>query len=317
MTYSIIDRMQLKQTIIAWMKSNKLSLVLIVLILILLGKNEQFFQLNKSSSVELAYPSQINRMDGNAGAITGMGKSLAQDSFMPPQPIQNDIVPTLGKDRLIIKDTELSLIVKNVSTTLSSVSNYVESIGGFMIDSSMSQPEESGNGRLSVRVPIEKREEALTFIRSQGLRVVNESVYGKDVTDQYEDLQLKIATYQKTKQKFSELFDQSKEISDLLNIQREMISIQSQIDALIGQQQYLEQTSKLSKITIYLSTDELALPYAPSDPWRADVIFKLATRSLIGKVRSLASGVIWIVVYSVLWIPLLIVFFIMRKKLNR
>ncbi len=72
----------------------------------------------------------------------------------------------------------------------------------------------------------------------------------------------------------------------------------------------------MAKVTIYLSTDEMALPYAPSNAWRPAVIFKLAVRSLIGSLRSLASVLIWIVVYSVIWLPILIAILLLRKKIK-
>ena len=111
--------------------------------------------------------------------------------------------------------------------------------------------------------------------------------------------------------------DRAAEISDLIKIQKELINLQSQIDSLIGQKLYLEKSAELSKITLYLSTDELSLPYSPSEPWRPTVIFKLAIRSLIANLRSVASTTIWIAVYSVIWIPaLLIILFVWKKYLK-
>jgi hypothetical protein len=111
--------------------------------------------------------------------------------------------------------------------------------------------------------------------------------------------------------------DQAKLVPDLLSVQRELINLQSQIDSLKGQQKYFEQSAKLSKITIYLSTDELALPYAPDNSWRPAVVFKEAVRSLIYNLRSLANLIIWLVVYSPIIIVGLLAFFFLRHKLPK
>jgi len=53
---------------------------------------------------------------------------------------------------------------------------------------------------------------------------------------------------------------------------------------------YFEQSAKLTKITVYLSTDELSLPYAPTNQWRPLVIVKEAFRSLISTSVVLAHS---------------------------
>jgi len=73
----------------------------------------------------------------------------------------------------------------------------------------------------------------------------------------------------------------------------------------------------MSLVTVYLSTDEYTLPYAPSEPWRPDVIFKTAVRSLIGNLRGIASTAIWLVVYSVIWVPVLILVLYIRGRKKR
>ncbi|PJE66634.1 hypothetical protein COU93_03235, partial [Candidatus Shapirobacteria bacterium CG10_big_fil_rev_8_21_14_0_10_36_6] len=87
------------------------------------------------------------------------------------------------------------------------------------------------------------------------------------------------------------------------------------INSVKGQQKYFEQSAKLSKITIYLSTDDLALPYAPTNEWRPAVVFKEAVRSLINNIRGLGNILIWVVVFSPLWIPAIFVIRFAKKKL--
>jgi len=104
-------------------------------------------------------------------------------------------------------------------------------------------------------------------------------------------------------------------VTDLMTVQRELINLQSQIDSLKGQQKYLEQSAKLTKITIYLSTDELSLPYAPTNEWRPTVIFKEAVRSLLTFLRGIAGFLIWLVVYSPIIAPVIgIIWFVRRRR---
>lgn len=144
--------------------------------------------------------------------------------------------------------------------------------------------------------------------------MVSEHLDGQDVSDQYVDIQKRIIILEKTLSQFEDLRDKSQEISDLTSLTREILNIQSQIDSYKGQQESLEKNAEFTKITAYLSTDEIALPYQPDDNFRPNVIFKLAVRSLMGSFREVLSGLIWLGVYGVLWIPVLLFGVILYRR---
>ena len=146
------------------------------------------------------------------------------------------------------------------------------------------------------------------------VKVGSKNLNGTDVTDQYVDNEARLATLEKTKTKFEEILASAIRVQDILEVQRELINLQSQIDAVIGQQKYYEQSAAMARLTVYLSTDEFALPYSPSESWRPEVIFKQAIRSLITHVRKLGTALIWLAVYSPVWLIGLLLIRFLRKK---
>ena len=298
----------LMKTIIEWLKKNKLTVVLILAVGYLL------LQQNSGPITPLSLNQQRfggEMMEGAVlpkagGGITGMMSSIL--------PSDSETPPTSGQDRLVIRETTLSMVVKDVAESLKTIRQKTESLDGYMVNSHLSKPEESASGTITVRVPEEKLIEALEAFRRAGLRVVDENVSGRDVTDQYVDLEARLATLNKTKTKFEEILDRATQVQDLLTVQRELVNLQQQIDSVKGQQQYLSQSAKLSKITVYLSTDEFSLPYSPADPWRPNVVFKLAVRSLVSALRGIGTAAIWIGVYSPIWAPILAVIWIVKKR---
>jgi len=217
------------------------------------------------------------------------------------------------KDRLVIRNSTLSLLVKNVKNAQQAILRKAENLGGYMVDSRIESPEGIDSANITIRVPETKLDSMLEFIRDQGVRVVTENLVGHDVTDEYVDIEAHQMTLQKTQKKFEEILDKATKVQDILQVQREIINLQTQIDNLVGQKQYLEKSSQTAKITIYISTDEYSLPYAPPQPWRPGVVFKTAIRSLVLALRNIGSLVIWIVVFSVVWLPALIIFLIVKK----
>lgn len=236
-------------------------------------------------------------------ADVALGAPMMAKSIGIGLPSYNQLAPSTSADRLVVTDTNLSLVVKQAGEAVEAVKRIAGSAGGFMVDSYLSSPQENASGNITIRVPSKSLDQVLAAIRVVGLRVTNERVVGTDVTDQYEDLGARLVVLEQTKRKFEEIMDRATQVQDILNVQREIISVQSQIDSLKGRQQYLAKTAELAKVTVYVSTDEYSLPYAPSEPWRPDVVFKLAVRSLVTNLRNLGSVVIWLIVYAVVWVP--------------
>lgn len=299
--------------LLSWLKSHKLSVVLIFAIVYLLWGQNYPSPIRSSLSKQQRFGGEM--MADVTLPKSGGGAADMMRSILPPD---SETPPTSGQDRLVIRETTLSMVVKDVSESIKTIQQKTEDLDGYMVNSHLSKPEESASGAITVRVPEEKLSDALDAFRRAGLRVVDENVSGRDVTDQYVDLEARLATLNKTKTKFEEILDKAIQVQDILTVQRELVNLQSQIDSVKGQQQYLSQSAKLSKITVYLSTDEFSLPYSPADPWRPNVVFKLAVRSLVSNLRNIGSALIWITVYSPLWVPILIVvFFVKRKKAIR
>jgi len=257
--------------------------------------------------------------NGMSDGVLSAPSSLRTKSIMPGMPAPmpySPIAPTDQQDRLVITDTSLSLVVKNVKDVLGKIQELAKQQSGFLIDSNLSKPEEGGTGTISIRVPTEKINETLEALRGLSVKVVSEHVSGSDVTDQYVDLDARLAVLQQTKTKFEEILTKATEVEEMLQVQQQLISLQDQIDAIKGQQQYLEKSAALSRITIYLSTDELALPYSPDNAWRPGVVFKQAVRSLAGFLRDLGSLLIWVGVFAVIWVPVLVAI-LLGKRLRR
>lgn len=242
------------------------------------------------------------------------GSSKTALREIAPLPLVPESPPTTQTDRLVVQESNLSLVVKNVRESVDKIVDQAKSVGGYMVSSSLSQPEEAPYANVVVRVPSKNLKLVLEYFRSLAVKVSSENLYGYDVTDEYTDIEARLATLNKTKAKFEEIMNKAEKIQDILEVQRQLISLQDQIDSLKGRQQYLEKTAELAKITLYLSTDEFSLPYAPAAPFRPAVIFKYAIRSLVGTLRSGVKLLIWVVVYSVIWLPILLIAWFLSKR---
>jgi len=295
-----------------WIKKNKLTTVLIAVIAFLLFKNSFI----GFSGVGGLREEEVMRMpayeEDSFAEYEAPSLGYGKGGIVPPP--GGGYAPVETEDRLVVEESSMSLVVSKVQETADKVVDKAKQVGGFMVSSSLTHPEEAPFATVVIRVPTEKFRDTLAYFRTLAVKVSSEKILGTDVTDQYTDVQARLATLEKTKAKFESIMDQAVKIQDVLQVQRELINLQSQIDSLKGREKYLEQTAKLAKITVYLSSDEFALPYTPAQPFRPSVIFKMAVRSLILTLRGLASRLIWIAVYSVIWLPILLIILFIKKR---
>lgn len=291
-----------------WVRNNKLTAVLVLIVGYFLFRNllGGIFGVSRDLSYNRSYaPATAEITLDSAG---GFGR-ISPPSF-------EGVADVAPDERLVIQNSNLSLLVSDVRETGDSIVKYAESMGGFMVNSSYNRPEGSAYGTITVRIPSTDLQKSLEFLRGLAIKVTNENLQGRDVTAQYVDIEARLATLQKTKSKFEEILDSATQVSDILTVNQNIINIQNQIDNLVGQREALEKNAKLTKITVYLSTDELSLPYTPDKKFRPGVIFKLATRSMLGSLNTVGSWAIWLVVYSVIWVPALVIFMGIKKYLR-
>lgn len=299
--------------LISWIKANKIATVLIVLVGYLIVKNLSSpypIPISKTARTlvpQVGSPAIEPTLDQVSSSFSGIG-------IVPPPPGGGIVTPEERSNRLVVTNSNLSLLVTDVRKNGEDIIDFVNTLGGFMVSASYNRPEESPFAVVIVRVPSENLDKALEFFRSKALKVTSENLVGQDVTAEFVDIEARIETLDKTKSKFEGILDQATEVQDILVVQREIINTQAQIDNLKGQRDAIEKNAKFSKVTVYLSTDELALPYAPDEAFRPNLIFKLAARSLLNSLQSLATAAIWLVVYTLILIPAVLGYLLYRRR---
>lgn len=293
-----------------WVKTHKLISLLVLIIIFLLFKGT----LSSLSTISSTREPAVGLSETGVSAPSESISSSDEVSFS----LETGSRTTADtKERIVVKNSNLSLLVEDVRKAGDEILSYAKNAGGYMVSTSYNRPNELPFATITIRVPSDKLDGALDRFRNLAIKVTSENLVGTDVTEQYTDTNARIATLTKTKKMLESVLEKAATVQEILSVQSKIISVQSQIDSLKGQQKALEQNAKLTKITLYLSTDELALPYTPDNTFRPDVIFKQATRHLLNTLRIGAEALIWAGVYSVIWIPALIVLIVFRRWTKR
>lgn len=297
--------------LVDWLKRNKVLAVILVLIggYFFLTFTFSFLRSfagynSRSVSYEMA-PAGANM---GIGGVSADALSYSSRKATSPTYVNESVdINVPQADRKVVEESNFSLQVKEVPETLQAIKAKAESYGGFMVSSNMSRPMEAPYGTIIVRIPSSSVDDFNNFLRVNAMKVVSENLSGYDVTDQYSDIDSRLVLLKTTQARFEQMYNQAVTIEDMLRVQNEIMSLQNQIDSLIGQKKYLEDVASSVRYTIYLSSDEYSLPYAPQTSWRPEVVFKNAVRSLVGTLRGFGTLFIWFAVYAVIWLPIILI----------
>lgn len=171
---------------------------------------------------------------------------------------------SIPDDRMIVRTGSISMVVNDISATLADIAQMAEGYGGYVVSSNTWKNGESVYGSISIRIPAEKYDTATQSVSLMAVEVTSQNTSSQDVTEEYVDLGAQLSTLEATEQQLLSIMAKATKIEDILAVQSQLTSIQTQIAQIKGRMQYLEKTSATSLISISLSQAKLKLEFNAS-----------------------------------------------------
>ncbi len=223
-------------------------------------------------------------------------------------------LPSITEERMIVRNGDISLVVEDVVESRDEIARMAIGFGGYVVSSHISGEEQDRRGVISVRVPDEKFEQALTELGNLAIRIKSESTSSQDVTEEYIDLEARLKNAQATEQQYLALLDKAIDVEDILRIYDSLNRVRSEIEQIKGRMQYLERTSSMSLITVYLEPQASGKPLARAG-WNALEVLKSAVRGLSTAGQTIAAILIWLIIFIPIWGTILgVILWRLRKK---
>lgn len=278
-----------------------------------------------------SYVNQSYQSSGVAfmNAVPG-GEMMQKDSFalnneagvmMAPvaREMMNQVpmAPEQGVMRKEIKTGTLALVVDDVFSSVEKVLGFVKTQNGFVVSSYISKDTRFPSASVSLRVPAANFDLSMTDLKKFG-EVKSVQVQGQDVTEQYVDLEARLKNLRATEGQFSEIMKKAQKIEEILAVQAQLSQVRGEIESLEGRKKYLDQNVDYSVITLSLSTSEDQLPVIDSaDQWKPLGVLKDAVRDLLDLGKGILNFVIWVLVFSPVWLVFLGVFYFVKRKMRQ
>ena len=130
-----------------------------------------------------------------------------------------------------------------------------------MVNSNVQENQSRLYGNISIRVLSERFNDALAALRALAVDVRSESTSGQDVTEEYTDLSAKLRNLQAAEAQLLKLMEQAGKVTDILEVQKELVKTRGEIEQTKGRMQYLEQSSALAFIQVTLEQSKLTVEF--------------------------------------------------------
>ena len=156
-----------------------------------------------------------------------------------------------GVERKLIRNGDISLEVSDLEKTQAAIEDWVKEFGGYI--SSSNNGEKSSS--YTVRIPSEKFDSAMDAVGALGT-LKNKNISTQDVSDQFYDLQSRLETKKVLREKLNGYLRQANSMQDILKVESELNSVQSDIESMEGRLKRLTSQIDFSTISVYVT-----LPY--------------------------------------------------------
>jgi hypothetical protein len=179
-------------------------------------------------------------------------------------------------ERMIVRTGEMSLVVEGVTQAVEEIAQLAVSYGGYVVSSSISGEEEDMRGRISIRVPDEKFDQALAELRNR------------------------LNNAEATEQQYLAILEKAEDVEDILKVYDSLSRVRQEIEQIKGRMLYLERTSSTSLISVRLEPEATAKPLVRAG-WSALETLKSAVRGIVTFGQWLGVLVIWLIIFIPVW----------------
>lgn len=209
---------------------------------------------------------------GRAPAVAKLANAAGADpdgvSLAPTMVAARDAA-AVDRDRKMIRDVRLELEVEEIGVARNAARRLAAELGGFVSDAGF-QALTSGRarGRMILRVPAERVETAVAELGELGeLRA--ETLSSQDVTRQYLDTETRLRVLRETDARLRRILaDRTGDLADVLQVERELSRVVTDIERLEGQQRFWDEQVDLATIHVTLLAPSPVVEAGWFDPVR-------------------------------------------------
>jgi hypothetical protein len=158
---------------------------------------------------------------------------------------------SVSVSKKIIKNGNINFQSKSIADDYRRIQEFLPKFDAYIENENQSKGYDQLNYSLTLRVPAEQYDSLFSAIVKMAYKLENKNSSIQDVTAQYYDLEQRIANKKALEARYIDLLKQTTNIKDILEIERSLNEIRTEIEGMEGQFKYLSSQISLSTLSVY------------------------------------------------------------------
>jgi hypothetical protein len=270
-------------------------------------RNDTYDSLNRLSTYGYFDANgKLKANDGRVGSLGKFPKSKVQgreSSAVESNDEETPSKPTVQNGPMIVRTAELQVTTKDFEKVRSSVEEILKRHHGYVGEMNVNTP--TGSARsltATLRVPADGLDAVLADLKRLG-RTEKELQTGEEVTQQYVDLQARLANAKHTEQRLSDiLLTRTGKLSDVLAVEMQIGRVRGEIEQMEAERKNMKNQVDYATLNLTIAEDYKAelkvVPPSTSTQFR---------NAAVDGYRSLVDGIISVLLWLLSAGPTLLV----------
>lgn len=161
-----------------------------------------------------------------------------------------DISEAMEIQKMLIKTGYIEFQVNDVEEKHQEILNSLDSSQAYVVNDQSFTTKNRIQYSMQIRIPKQHYESFITKILSGVERVDNKSISVQDVTEEFVDIQARLKTKKQLEQRYLELLGQASSVADMLEIEKQIGDLQSDIESIEGRIKFLQQQVSYSTLNL-------------------------------------------------------------------
>jgi len=166
--------------------------------------------------------------------------------FIPPPPPE----PKEVIKNKIIKDGRIEIEVNDLERAKNQIDSLLIKHGGYYANERLNNSDWQISYSLKIRIPSDNFENLISKIETGSGKIKYKEIDARDVTDQFIDLETRLANKKNYLKKYTDLLKQAKSVKDILEIEDKIRVIEEEIESSTGRLKYLSDLVDFSTLDL-------------------------------------------------------------------
>lgn len=198
-------------------------------------------------------------VEGHGGALSrqiGTLEEMAESKSAAPAPAfspdqARDSSPDLNvSEQKIIREGGVSFETPDLKQTRVFLDSLIRRYEAYLANEDQYKFDDRIEERLVIRIPADNFDDLLHDLEGSVERFDSRTISARDVTEEFLDVSLRIQIKKETEQRYREILAKAKTVRDILEVERYIGRIRTEIESLEGRLKYLENRISFSTLTV-------------------------------------------------------------------